>query len=485
MNNKFISVEGYGKIPSLENKKSDCKNNISTGKKLLRFVKRIPTEISRDAKAIRKKIGDITWSTLTFKKFFKGIRHFHIKSSYFEFMRSPKGIATMLAPVAAAVVLILTICFWTCNDSPLTVNVGGEYIATIENEHVLTQASAQMHSALSDTDTNEQTTAPVMQVGLPTLGGTRTASVADVYEKLVDCNDAVVSNAAGLYVDGVFYGATEDTEGLSLALTQILDDAKARYDETTTTTFENDVDVVTGVYGVSCLKSAQEIIDSAKQNFSIRLETDLTVEYEKLFTTIYEYDETKLDTYSEVKQQGKSGTQRVYYRLVYVDGMLTDSIVQSNTITVEPVDQIMVVGTRESYSATGTFTWPVPYTRNVTSPFEHRWGTFHWGLDISWSGIYGQDIVASDSGTVIWAGWDNSGYGNYVIIDHGNGYQTMYAHCCEVYVSTGDKVRKGDTIAGVGSTGYSTGDHLHFEIIKDGVKVDPELYVQAGSYIDG
>lgn len=485
LNNKFIGVDGFGQIKPLNSKNNYSKNNISTGKKFLRFLKRIPTELSRDAKVIKKKWKDITWSTLTPKKFFKGIRHFHIKGSYFESLRTPKGIAYMLAPVAAAIVLVLTVCFWTCNDSPLTVNVGGQCIATIDNEKVLTQASAQMHSALSDTDTNEQTTVPVMQIGLPSLGTTKTSTVADVYEKLVDCNEAIVANAGGLYVDGVFYGATENTEALSLALTQILDEAKARYDETTTTTFENDVKVVTGVYAASVMKDAQELVDSAKHNFSIRLETDLVVEYEKIYTTIYEYDETQLDTYSKVKREGKNGTQRIFYRLVYVDGMLTDSVIQSSTITEEPVDQILIVGTKESYSATGDFTWPVPYTRNVTSPYEHRWGTFHWGIDISWNGIYGQDIVASDSGTVIWAGWDNSGYGNYVIIDHGNGYQTMYAHCCDVYVSIGDKVIKGDTIAGVGNTGYSFGDHLHFEIIKDGVKVDPELYVQAESYIDG
>lgn len=485
MNNKFISIEGFGEIKALRSKKNNEKNNISTGRKLVRFLKRIPTEVSRDAKVIRKKWGDITWSTLTPAKFFRGIRKFHIKGSYFESMRTPKGIALMLAPVAAAILLVLTVCFWTCNDSPLTVNVGGQYIATIDNEKVLTQASAQMHSALSDTDTNEQTTVPVMQIGLPTLGDTKTSSVTDVYEKLVDCNEAVVANAGGLYVDGVFYGATEDTDALSLALTKVLDDAKARYDETTTTTFENDVKVETGVYAASVMMDAQELVDSAKQNFSIRLETDLTVEYEKLYTTIYEYDETQLDTYTKVKQAGENGTQRIFYRLVYIDGMLADSIVQSTTVTKEPVDQILVVGTKESYSATGDFMWPVPYTRNVTSPYEHRWGTFHWGIDISWNGIYGQDIVASDSGTVTWAGWDNSGYGNYVIIDHGNGFQTMYAHCCDVYVSIGDKVIKGDAIAGVGNTGYSFGDHLHFEIIKNGEKVDPELYVQAESYIDG
>ncbi len=486
MATKFISVEGYEEIKSLTMKNiAKNKKNITTTQKALRFIKRIPTELKRDAKVIAKKFSDITWSTLTPAKFLSGIRKFHISTSYFEFMRTPKGIVTAMAPVIATIMLVLTVCFWTCSDKPLTVNVGGEKIATIENEKVLTQASAQMHSALSGTSTNESATTPVIQVSYPTLVSVEKSTAADVYEKLVDCNEAVVSGAGGLYVDGVFYGAAEDAQALTAALTAILDEAKAKYDDTTTTTFNNDVQVVTDVYATESVKSVEEIIESARHNFSIRLETDLTVEYEKYFTTLYEYDETKLDTYSEVLTPGEMGSQKVFYRLVYVDGIQTDAIVQSTVTTKEPVDQVVLVGTKESYSATGSFIWPVPYTGNITSPFEHRWGTFHYGLDISWSGIYGADILASDSGTVTWAGWDNSGYGNYVIIDHGNGYQTMYAHCCDVYVSIGDKVRQGDVIAGVGSTGYSTGDHLHFEIIKDGVKIDPEIFVKGTSYIDG
>lgn len=486
MGTKFISVEGFSEIKALD-KKNDAnnKNNISTAQKLLRFVKRIPKELKRDAKVIAKKWKDITWSTLTPAKFFRGIRKFHISTSYFEFMRTPKGIATAAAPVLATLLLVLTVCFWTCSDKPLTVNVDGEKIATIESEKVLTQASAQMHSALSGTSATEYATTPVIQVSYPTLANVEKSSVTDVYEKLVDCNEAVVSGAGGLYVDGVFYGAAEDAQALTLALTAILDEAKAKYDDTTTTTFNNDVQVVTNVYAKESVKSVEEIIESARQSFSIRLETDLTVEYEQLYSTVYEYDETKLDTYSEVLTEGEMGSQKVFYRLVYIDGVQTDAVVKSTVTTKEPVDQVVLVGTKESYSATGSFIWPVPYTRNITSPFEYRWGTFHSAIDISWNGIYGADIVASDSGTVVWAGWDNSGYGNYAIIDHGNGYKTLYAHCSAVYVSIGDKVTQGDVIAAVGSTGYSTGNHLHFEIIKDGVKIDPELFVKGTSYIDG
>lgn len=476
MKTKFISCEGFEEIKSLNFSKKR-KNKMAIGHKLIRFIKRAYAEYARDAKTSRKKSLNTVRKTQAVKKAVKADRRNEVKTPCFEFIKTPKGIASMLAPVCAAVVLVLTVCFWTCSDTPLTVSVGGEYIATIDNEQVLTQASAQIHNALSATDTNETSTVPVIQLGLPSFGSTETSSASDVYEMLVVRNDGIVTDYSGLYVDGVFYGATEDAQGLEDALNQILEDAKERYDDTTVTSFENDVEVETGVYSLSDVKSVDEIMESAESEFSVRLETDLISETEISFETEYEYDDTMLDNKSKVKVEGKTGLQRVCSRLVYIDGVLTDSVVESVTDVKEPVTEVIVKGTKPSYEATGDFLWPVPYTKYITSPFGPRWGTTHRGIDIAWAGVENQDIVASDSGTVIWAGYDNSGYGNYVIIDHGNGYKTLYGHANSLYVSTGDKVCKGDVIAAVGSTGYSTGPHLHFEIIKNGTKVDPEPYV--------
>ncbi len=476
MDTKFIGVGGYGKYDSLgrndkAKKSSAKKSNISTFKKTLRFVKRLAKEFKKDLKVIKNKIGDVTWKTLTPKKFLKGVRNFHVKSSYFEFMRTPKGIVTALAPVCAAVVLTLTICFWTCSDKPLTVSVDGQYIGAIESEDVLTEASANFHGALADGKGGKCAT-PVLQIGAPTIGSTKEATALDVYEKLVDHSDAVVLNAGGLYIDDVFYGATNDADALNEALIDILSEAKAAYDEATVTSFVNNVEVVPDVYTADKVKSLDELIKEAELVLSIRLETDLIVESEVDFDTEIQYDDTKLNTYEGVKVYGENGSQRTHYRLVYIDGVHTDSLVQSVTTLKEPVTQVTVVGTKESYVGTGDFMWPVPSSGLCTTLFEYRWGSFHSGIDIAGSGIYGADIIASDAGTVVWAGYD-SGYGNQVIIDHGNGYSTMYAHCAFLYVSEGDKVSAGTPIAGVGSTGYSTGDHLHFEIWENGTPIDP------------
>jgi len=132
---------------------------------------------------------------------------------------------------------------------------------------------------------------------------------------------------------------------------------------------------------------------------------------------------------------------------------------------------------------TGTFTWPVPGFPKITSAFGWRTHPifktqeFHSGIDIGGAGIVNRNIVASDSGTVILADW-LGGYGKTVILDHGKGFSTLYAHTNTILVKEGDKVVKGQAIAKVGSTGNSTGPHLHFEIRKNGNRVSPTQYVK-------
>ncbi len=113
----------------------------------------------------------------------------------------------------------------------------------------------------------------------------------------------------------------------------------------------------------------------------------------------------------------------------------------------------------------GHFIWPV---RGIIS---QPWSLQHQALDIA--ATQGDLVVAADTGRVRWAGWDTTGYGWLVIVDHGNGYRTYYAHLQTIWVSTGERVVKGEPIGAVGSTGHSTGPHLHFEIRDYGVRVNP------------
>ena len=129
--------------------------------------------------------------------------------------------------------------------------------------------------------------------------------------------------------------------------------------------------------------------------------------------------------------------------------------------------------------ATGSMMWPCPSCHTITSPFGWRYHPiyqtqkYHSGVDIGAS--YGATIVAADGGTIITAG-SVSGYGNCVVINHGNGITTLYGHMSSIAVSVGQKVSKGQTIGYVGSTGNSTGPHLHWEVTVNGVRQNPLNY---------
>jgi murein DD-endopeptidase MepM/ murein hydrolase activator NlpD len=135
-----------------------------------------------------------------------------------------------------------------------------------------------------------------------------------------------------------------------------------------------------------------------------------------------------------------------------------------------------------SYSDTG-FMWPVPSVHNTTDGYGNRWiieeqqSDFHKGLDITKPGCKGAEIVAAAGGTVIQAGNNYNGYGNCVIIDHGNNISTLYAHMSETAVSVGEVVNQGETIGFIGNTGNSYGYHCHFEVRVRGQHTDPLKYV--------
>lgn len=133
------------------------------------------------------------------------------------------------------------------------------------------------------------------------------------------------------------------------------------------------------------------------------------------------------------------------------------------------------------YLGSGRFCWPAPSYTRISSPYGYRnhpifkTNKFHSGVDLAAPG--GSNILAAETGKVISAGW-NGGYGNCLVVDHGGGISTLYAHASKLCVSKGDYVTKGQVIAKVGTTGNSTGNHLHFEVLINGKTTNPMNYIQ-------
>lgn len=169
-----------------------------------------------------------------------------------------------------------------------------------------------------------------------------------------------------------------------------------------------------------------------------------------------------------------------------------DEIEKENEKLEEEIQRIIREASRKEYMGDlpeGSFLWPLPGFYQITSPYGSRWGTTHRGIDISGSNVKGAEITAANSGEVIFVyngcshnyGKKKScgcggGFGNYCMIDHGGGYVTVYGHATKITVKEGQHVTTGDVIGTVGSTGYSTGYHLHFEVRVNGERKDPEKF---------
>lgn len=338
---------------------------------------------------------------------------------------------------------------------------------------------------------------------------------------------AELVEACGVYVDNEFIGAVVSGDHIEEELDLMLEEYK-----NAETVIEADYAVETelkqGVYRSAALVSTDEMTDylagekevvteytvdegdtpeKLADDFGMTVEEvkELNPEIEKLeegepvkvketvsvlpvkYTCeVTEEEELSYDMIAESSGEyysGEEGRRISRYEVTYIDGTEVSRKLKGSEMVIEPVFESADYAPEELYSesipeteeyavAYGSFIWPVN-GGYVSDPFMSDRN--HKGMDIAADS--GTDIYAADGGTVIDAGWNDGGYGNYVVIDHGNGYVTLYGHASEVYVSAGQTVSAGELIAAVGTTGDSTGNHCHFEIRYNGDFLNPAAFV--------
>lgn len=449
-----------------------------------------------------------------------------------------KTVVNYAMPVICVGVLAYIVHFASMLTFAVEVNYNGETLGYVTDEGVYEQAESMMQQRIIYEDGNEVLdTRPQFTVSVVNKG--QVIDEDRLADQMIKTSDQDITEAEGLYVDGKFYGAVKQSGVITKTLDGILAQYKTGNDADEIS-FVKDVEVKQGLYLTASVVDEQEITDlitgnvqtekrytvvegdtptgvASKNNVAYSslkalnpdIETNflpgrevvlqasepfLSVKVSKVITynqTVnYKTEEIKdknyVKGYSVLKQEGKNGENQITAKVEYVNGTEVSRDILETKVITEPVTKQIIKGDREPVStdsisrgkgssitaAAGTrFMWPVGggYT---SSPYG---GTRrHKGTDIA--APKGTPVYASASGTVTLAKW-YSGYGKCVIIDHGNGYQTLYGHNSAIYVKPGQYVEQGENIAAVGMTGQATGNHCHFEVRSGGKILNPEAYI--------
>lgn len=363
-----------------------------------------------------------------------------------------------------------------------SVEYGGEVIAVVKEEAEFDKAAALALTKISGEAKENIFYEPVIK-RVVTLE-TRFASADDLSKSIVE-NTAEVVKALALTVNGEELVITDNRTELEKLMNQRLNAFNKEGADENVSEFIDSVEIK----DVYCAKNSfadtntlAEKVNLLNVRTTIKYNEDVVVNYK----TVTKYDSSKSFTYRQTQVQGVNGLNHNVDMVVYINGVEAQHTHLEQQVIKSPVNKVVVVGTKYSQDTAASASGMVcPLPRGsyvITSEYgEKRSGSRHYALDLGTNGRIYQPIYAVKGGVVKTAvsnqSNSKSGYGNYVIIDHGGGVETLYAHCSSVNVSVGQTVTRGQTIAKVGSTGNSTGPHLHFEIKINGEKKNPHNYI--------
>ncbi len=356
------------------------------------------------------------------------------------------------------------------------VSYNGDNIAVIDSTSVYKEAKEIVVSNIKSKNGESELSKPVFSLTLTTTDSL--LSEKDLADAIIENTDGITFSSA-LTVNGniLGYGNRQELEAL-------VSDALCKYyveGAQNTSTFVDDVTVVDGYCLTRDIKSSSEIkkiVDTLKVKTVSTVTSESAVKYST--KTIYKSD--KVRGYEKVETKGVEGLKTETAVVETINGKQTTKTVVSRKLLKEPIEKVVIKGTANSMaSATDkaeaqSAGFIRPMNKGDIKMISAYWGDGRNHKAIDFAGDVGAPLFASKAGKVTFSGWDGN-YGYAVVIDHGDGYQTRYAHASALCVKKGQTVTQGQQVAKLGNTGRSTGPHLHFEILKNGKQVNPAPYI--------
>ncbi len=449
----------------------------------------------------------------------------------------------IVGPVAALVVLAVTVGAWANTTFCLQLTYRGEPLGYIDNAMVYTEAAGMATDRVVNVD-NSFSVDETPKFAIAVKGDNAVMNNSELCDAILRTAGDSIAEATGLYVNGSFVGAMESVTELNAVLDSIKDGRYDKNDPSQRAEFIQDVKTVEGLFpaasvtdkatlkakltseavvkktytvqtgdtlstiavrnnmttaqlramnpkfaNTDIVRIGDELVVQKPQAF-LQVKVIKTIQYTETidYQTVYKNNTSKLVTWSVVRTRGQEGSQDVVAEVTYIDGVEASRKTVSKKVTKQPVTKVVERGTQPVYASgsqvqigdgvtKGQMSWPVPICSNMS----RGWRSGHYALDIA-NGpvtVKNKAACAADGGTVTFAGW-NGAYGYCVKIQHANGLSTLYAHLNAIKVVKGQTVSRNQTIGLIGSTGRSTGPHLHFEVLKNGVRVNPLRYVTPG-----
>lgn len=355
------------------------------------------------------------------------------------------------------------------------VNYGGSVIATVKSEEVFENARRIAVNTVHSVGAEKAIKNPEFALVLTLQDKLEQpeAVAASIIE-----NTGKIVRASELFVNGVSIVKADSAEINTLLQGRLT----AFYVEgaENQASFVDNVEAVEGYYLNSDVEDAT-VAGEVINNLQVKTVSTLTYDKTIPYTTRQEKTNKQVIGWSKVTAQGQNGLKRTTEKTETVNGQVVATEILEDQVITEPVQQVVTVGTAMPYIKPGStagvtssgFICPLPSGSFVITAYYGD-GRNHKGIDMGAN--RGTAIFAAADGVVVTSGWSGN-YGYSVVIDHGNGVQTRYAHASALCVRAGQTVSQGDMIAAVGSTGQSTGNHLHFEVIVNGVRVNPAKYI--------